>query len=268
MRGKRLARVCVLLSAAGVIGAAMGPAAPAASAQERIVGGTSVPDGKYPFMTSLRNRWGSHFCGGTLIQAKWVLTASHCVSGKSAKSVSVVVGRTTLSGTGGYSSKVTRILMHPSYGSPVRYAHDAALLELTTPVTAVAPIAVDSDSSASNPLEAAGYSLTTAGWGTTSEGGSCCPDRMNEVDVPVVSDASCGTSYGSSFHAASMLCAGVVGKDSCQGDSGGPLFDRSKLVQLGTVSWGQGCARQGYPGVYGELNLPVIRDWIRTNANV
>ena len=268
MRGKRLARTCVLLTAVAVMGGTLGTTAPAASAQERIVGGTAVPDGKYPFMTSLRSRFGSHFCGGTLIKANWVLTASHCVSGKNAKSVNVVVGRTTLSGTGGYSSAVRRILMHPNYGQPVRYAHDAALLELTTPVTAVAPIAVDSDSSPANPMEAAGYTLTTAGWGSTREGGSCCPDRMNEVDVPVVSDADCGLAYGASFSAPSMLCAGVGGKDSCQGDSGGPIFDRTRGVQLGTVSWGNGCARSGYPGVYGELNLPVIRDWIRTNTGV
>jgi trypsin len=248
-----------------VVAATLVPSA--AGAQSRIVGGTSVADGQYTFMTSLKSRFGSHFCGGTLIAPGWVLTASHCVSGKQPKSISVVVGSARLS-SGGYASKVTRILMHPSYGKPVAYAHDAALLQLTTPVTAVTPIAVDSDSSAANPLEAAGYMLTTAGWGSLSEGGSCCPDRMQQVDVPVVSDSSCTTAYGTSLHAASMLCAGTAGKDSCQGDSGGPLFDKGRLVQLGTVSWGSGCARAGYPGVYGELNMPVIRDWIRSNAGV
>jgi trypsin len=269
MGGKRLVvRLCALAVLVPLL-ALGGGSVSTASAQSRIVGGTSVPDGKYPFMTSLRGRFGSHFCGGTLIAPKWVLTASHCVSGKRVRDVpNVVVGRTTLSGTGGVTAAVSRIYMHPNYGTPVAYAHDAALLELSTAVTGITPIKVDSDASATNPFEAAGYNLTTAGWGTTSEGGSCCPDRMNEVDVPVVSDASCATSYGTSFNATTMICAGQGGKDSCQGDSGGPLFDKASLRQLGTVSWGNGCARSGYPGVYGELNLPVIRDWIRSTSGV
>ena len=268
MGGKSLLARCGALLVVVPLLAVGGNVSTAAAQDGRVVGGTKVADGNYTFMASLRGRWGSHFCGGTLIASRWVLTASHCIDRKRPRDVSVVVGRTTLSGSGGYSSAVSRILKHPSYGNPVQYAHDAALLELSTPVTAITPIRVDSDSSTTNAFEVAGYNLTTAGWGTTSEGGSCCPDNMMEVDVPVVSDASCKSSYGTSFDGPTMLCAGVGGKDSCQGDSGGPLFDKGSLVQLGTVSWGNGCARNGYPGVYGELNLPIIRDWIRANAGV
>ena len=65
---------------------------------------------------------------------------------------------------------------------------------------------------------------TVSGWGTLRSGGSL-PDQLHAVEVPLVSDASCEQSYGSTrFSGKEMLCAGEEGKDSCQGDSGGPLI--------------------------------------------
>ncbi|WP_213011408.1 trypsin-like serine protease, partial [Paractinoplanes toevensis] len=45
--------------------------------------------------------------------------------------------------------------------------------------------------------------------------------------------------------------------DTCQGDSGGPMVGRDAhgdWVQVGIVSWGLGCARDGYPGVYTQIS--------------
>ena len=43
------------------------------------------------------------------------------------------------------------------------------------------------------------------------------------------------------------------GKDSCQGDSGGPMTYMG--THVGIVSWGYGCARPAYPGMYNSLIL-------------
>ena len=63
-----------------------------------------------------------------------------------------------------------------------------------------------------------------------------------------------------------MLCAGFYegGRDACQGDSGGPLIIDDHIV--GIVSWGLGCARPAFPGVYTAIGT--VRDWIRNNTGV
>lgn len=52
-----------------------------------------------------------------------------------------------------------------------------------------------------------------------------------------------------------------------QGDSGGPLIterEDKKYELIGVVSWGNGCARPGYPGVYTKVTRYV--DWILKNS--
>ena len=54
----------------------------------------------------------------------------------------------------------------------------------------------------------------------------------------------------------SMICAARSNQDACQGDSGGPLLERDSTnpTLVGVVSWGNGCAKQGYPGVYSRIS--------------
>lgn len=61
--------------------------------------GTAAPCGRYPYMTSLRDRFNIHRCGGVLIAGRWILTAAHCVDPKSPTGLQrpiVVVGACNL----------------------------------------------------------------------------------------------------------------------------------------------------------------------------
>lgn len=116
-----------------------------------------------------------------------------------------------------------------------------------------------------------GYKATASGWGTLKEDGkpSCI---LQEVEVPVISNERCvsETNYTNKMITSNMLCAGYPGKgerDSCQGDSGGPLvIERAdkRLSLIGVVSWGNGCARKDFPGVYTRVTR--FMTWILANT--
>jgi len=212
----------------------------------RIVGGTPVGARERPFLVSLQTDYGSHFCGGSLIAPNWILTAAHCTQSSPGL---VRVGLHRLSDSSNECVQTRAVLQtinHPFYNTDT-LANDISLLQLSSAVD-YPPVTLNS----AELLEQAASMLTVAGWGTTSMGGSLARSPM-QVDVPVVSNDACKTAYGGGI-IPSMMCAGYSrgGKDSCQGDSGGPLFGGSggetKLV--GIVSWGNGCALEGYPGVY------------------
>ena len=101
------------------------------------------------------------------------------------------------------------------------------------------------------------------GWGYTEEGGTPS-ETMMKARVPIVSDAVCSQAYGRDLYPSVMVCAGKKGVDACQGDSGGPLVvqDDQHLgwALIGILSWGFGCAREKYFGVYTEVSYYI--PWI------
>ncbi|XP_015671362.1 chymotrypsinogen B-like [Protobothrops mucrosquamatus] len=71
-----------LLSCLALLGVARGcgvPAiAPSITAYARIVNGEDAVPGSWPWQVSLQDKTGFHFCGGSLINENWVVTAAHC----------------------------------------------------------------------------------------------------------------------------------------------------------------------------------------------
>ena len=181
----------------------------------------------------------------------------------SASQLSIRAGTSTR-GSGGQVVNVARIYQNPSYNDRL-IDYDISVLQLSSALTLNSNVAAVGLPSASTSWSAGTSSLVT-GWGTTSEGSSSLPSALQGVTVQIVSQSSCSSAYGSGSITDRMLCAGVTGggKDACQGDSGGPLVVGSTLA--GIVSWGYGCARPNYPGVYS--NVPALRSYIQQTAGI
>ncbi|KAH8325115.1 hypothetical protein KR067_003204 [Drosophila pandora] len=231
----------------------------------RIVGGTQVRTNKYPWIAQII-RGTFLFCGGTLINDRYVLTAAHCVHGMDMRGVSVRLLQLDRSSTHlGVTRKVAFAHAHVGY-DPVSLVHDIALLRLDQPIPLVdtmRPACLPSNWLQNFDFQKA----IVAGWGLSQEGGSTS-SVLQETVVPIITNAQCRATSYKTMIVDTMLCAGYVqtgGRDACQGDSGGPLIVKDRIYRLaGVVSFGYGCAKPDAPGVYTRVSRYL--DWIAVNT--
>lgn len=245
----------------------------------QIIGGSEAKPGAWPWQVAIVSHnnpdaYAGQYCGGSLLDPNWVLTAAHCVTiGTTvdpAAGVDIIVGRHALTETGGQRLGVSQIIVHPAW-DPEAYDYDIALLRLAETVEltgslgqagAVQPVTLATPDEPA--LVATERLATVTGWGTRKFAVNDYPVALYQTSVPLVSAADCAAAYPAENITARMLCAGFVegGKDSCQGDSGGPLVvkDNGVWKQVGIVSWGDGCGDPGVPGVY--TRLPSFHSWI------
>ncbi|WP_408096498.1 S1 family serine peptidase [Peredibacter sp. HCB2-198] len=235
-----------------------------AFAGDKIVGGVKVTDLKEtPYMVSL-----SGACGGSIIASNWVLTAAHC-----AGYFSEVKGGVLNLKEQGVTVKVKRVIKHPKYNRNT-FSNDYALVELAEKIdfrtTGLKAVKLATPKFASEGNQAPGVDATVYGFGNLAENRQNYAKDLNKVIVPIVSheEANSAESYDGAIDD-TMIPAGYAagGKDSCQGDSGGPLvvFDhRNDPVQIGVVSWGEGCAGANKYGIYS--NVSGAYEWIKTTT--
>jgi len=226
----------------------------------RIVGGEEAGADDYPWVVSLQNAYtGQHFCGGSLVADRWVLSAAHCFEeGDVVTDMVAIVKEYDLSAADQNEKKVAVKGVFFSAG-------DLMLLELAEVVEL--PRLSLADELLTRSIDI-GDPLRVIGWGDRNpdEEVDDFPNILHAVDVPLYDLAACQAAYDQTSDSVdgAMLCAGLSagGKDSCQGDSGGPLLSKQgdEWYQVGVVSFGEGCAAENFPGVY--TRVASYKDWV------
>jgi trypsin len=226
-----------------------------ASPFERIVGGNDTNPGDYPYFVHYGR------CGGVLIANEYVLTAAHC---NNLTDNEVLVGAYERNETtyGAVRRKCTDYSVDPNFRYDIVLFYDAAMCKLDKPVyidDSKVSLVLNED----NAYPPANDNVVAIGMGSLKESDYYIPPKyLQEVTVQVDDNNQCAEAYGD-FITEEMVCASVEGggKDACQGDSGGPLVRQvagpnGKRIDrhVGIVSWGVGCARDGYPGVYSRTS--------------
>ncbi|XP_078048818.1 chymotrypsin-1-like [Augochlora pura] len=221
----------------------------------QIVGGRDAPVGKYPYQVSLQQN-GRHFCGGSILNDRYVLTAAHCVEGiTNLKPYTVHAGTNLLSARGSVYG-MEKITIHPSFSSTM-IVNDIAVIRVSSPIAfnnLVQPIELEAAEMAT------GAAVVLTGWGTTKVGGPV-PDKLQEIDLKVYSQLQCKLTHWNLKD--THICTFTKsGEGACHGDSGGPLVFHKH--QVGIVSFGRPCGI-GYPDVFTRVSsfVPWIEQQIQ-----
>eukprot|EP00088_Acartia_fossae_P037902 TRINITY_DN3913_c0_g1_i13.p1 TRINITY_DN3913_c0_g1~~TRINITY_DN3913_c0_g1_i13.p1 ORF type:complete len:497 (-),score=103.06 TRINITY_DN3913_c0_g1_i13:688-2178(-) len=238
-------------------------------ASGRIVGGKEVnPIHSRPYQVRIQPcfSFGCYVCGATILNRRYILSAMHCVqvNGGYARSIEAVFGEHDI--TKDWETKVrhqtipvSNIIPRSDYRGN---DNDIVILKMARDIQFsdyVVPACLPTSSSSTY----YGSQAVVSGWGAVSEGGRSS-SVLKETTVRVVqpNDGSCS---GYNINSRIKMCAYNRGTDSCQGDSGGPLVTREdgRDTVIGVVSYGLGCARPGWAGVYARV--PGYLSWINSN---
>lgn len=280
---------CLLTSglfAAGLAGGVTLQTAPAQAFCDdgRVMGGCATSIEEFPWQVSLfrtgrGTQLGTHFCGGSVVADRWVLTAAHCIEDllpTDPSPIAVFMGSSSLE-EGGMIADIQTIYAHPDYRGVG--SDDIALLELRNPIS-VQPVQLAGTSNAQE-LERIGTDAIVTGWGNTpgqrelsgtvgEKGGETVVQTVDVfatspvllgAEVPLVDNGRCDEEGDPE-----AICAGFreAMVDACAGDSGGPLHVRTRggYVQVGLVSGGTLCVDEGERySTYTRVSA--YEEWIR-----
>ncbi|XP_063800610.1 prothrombin [Pseudophryne corroboree] len=252
--------------------------------QGRVVNGEEAKQGSAPWQVMLFKRSPQELlCGASLISDRWVLTAAHCIfyppwdKNFTVDDLLVRIGkhyRTKYERATEKILQLERIIVHSKYNWKENLDRDIALMQLKKPLSFtnyIHPVCLPTLEIAQR-LEHSGHKGRVTGWGNLKEswttGGPQLPQILQQINLPLVDQDKCKASTKIKV-TENMFCAGYSPEDdtrgdACEGDSGGPFVMKDPITgrwyQMGIVSWGEGCDRDGKYGFY--ANVRRLRKWI------
>ncbi|GJQ69454.1 hypothetical protein Trydic_g6563 [Trypoxylus dichotomus] len=222
--------------------------------QVRIVGGFDAQNGQFPWAVSLRSSSsGRLFCGGSIINSRWILTAATCVDGSTTSEFYIAAGTLLLS-SGGDLYRISKIVVHDSYNYP---NYDIALVQVEGEIqfsNDVQPIEIETDNSN---VEEVDCLLT--GWGRKVYNGHVS-EELQYVPLQTITNELCQAYWGSLYILDSEICTLVPdgGSGACVGDNGSALVCNGKA--MGVYSRNYYFCGDRTPDVFSRV--PHVAEWI------
>ncbi|KAM8940332.1 prothrombin [Pelodytes ibericus] len=250
----------------------------------RIVKGEEAERGSAPWQVMLFKKSPQELlCGASLISDRWVLTAAHCIfyppwdKNYTTDDILVRIGkhfRTKYERTTEKIALLERIIVHPKYNWKENLDRDIALIQLKRPVQFsdyIHPVCLPTKQIVQS-LLLGGHKGRVTGWGNLQEtwtsGSQQLPQTLQQINLPIVEQSTCKAATKIRV-TDNMFCAGYSADDekrgdACEGDSGGPFVMKDPVTkrwfQVGIVSWGEGCDRDGKYGYYAHVHR--LRKWL------
>ncbi|CAG7821130.1 unnamed protein product [Allacma fusca] len=253
--------------------------------ETKIINGMEAPPHSHPHQVSLQlmhpktKNW-YHFCGGSILDRKTILTAAHCVKGFERLQCRVAVGDHDIAKVEG-SEQAFNYSPHENFYHPLfsleKIDWDYAILKLQTPIEftdKVQPIKLPEEGTYPD------KDCWSSGWGSVrGDGQFSYPSVLQHVPTPLVDHKTCMENYMTIEHNITerVICAGGLASSStmnngtevyegiCQGDSGGPLVckdDQGVKRLVGVSSFSTNPCAQEFPAGYAQVSKALL--WIST----
>ncbi|KAE8594790.1 hypothetical protein XENTR_v10019802, partial [Xenopus tropicalis] len=237
----------------------------------RVVNGDDARPYSWPWQVSLQvlnsgSRYG-HYCGGSLIAPRWVVTAAHCIH--YTNTYRIVLGEHDLSLEEGAEQNIpinnSDIFNHPKWNRGcAECGYDIALIKLSREAQLNDKVQLGCIPPTGETLSHNQLCFVT-GWGRLTSTGPY-PDILQQADLPVVGISVCTQSdWWGEMNEKTLVCAGAAGKAVCNGDSGGPLNCQSpdgRWFVHGVTSFGPGaCNLPKRPSVFTRVSE--YNDWVQ-----